>query len=485
MSSITKAIQLCLFFMGFGASLMAQTTFSNPVGIGVTPTAQLHTTRSVRFETLAGTGTRLVLADLQGNLSALNGGTTGQVLTKTATGLAWQTNSIANGWSLTGNTGNGVTNFLGTTDNQPIIVKTANVERFRIRPTNNGTILLSDLPNPVGTWDSDPNASVIKSGMDIRYSPINYGGSIGIYATTSNAANSTSGEGTATGYLSSASNWHAASSLTGVGGYIIANRITAPFRISTSGGGVFSTNFQNATLTSSLSGSMVGGVVGILNGNITTQQNTVVAAMIAQDQINTANTYGAYVEGKSWLRGNVGINTTGTATASLHNKGTVRFEDLPNGDGNMLVVDANGNVFKSTCTCGQPLQSDKKLLDKINEAQAEIENLKRQIEKLENAMAQSSEKSIFDTKTSAQLFQNAPNPFNENTVIKYSLPENSKNAALYVYDMSGRLLKTFDNICCGEGSVTLEASQLTAGMYIYTLIADSKEVGSKRMILTK
>jgi len=37
----------------------------------------------------------------------------------------------------------------------------------------------------------------------------------------------------------------------------------------------------------------------------------------------------------------------------------------------------------------------------------------------------------------------------------------------------------------GNTSVILEGHTLKAGMYLYTLIADSKEVDTKKMILTK
>jgi hypothetical protein len=37
----------------------------------------------------------------------------------------------------------------------------------------------------------------------------------------------------------------------------------------------------------------------------------------------------------------------------------------------------------------------------------------------------------------------------------------------------------------GSGSITIQANELKAGMYLYTLIADGAEVGTKKMILTK
>lgn len=84
-----------------------------------------------------------------------------------------------------------------------------------------------------------------------------------------------------------------------------------------------------------------------------------------------------------------------------------------------------------------------------------------------------------------KLYQNAPNPFNSVTTIKYALPEDVDNAMLYVYDLQGTQKLAIEITERGENSVNITASKLPAGMYIYTLIADGKEIDTKRMILTK
>ena len=84
-----------------------------------------------------------------------------------------------------------------------------------------------------------------------------------------------------------------------------------------------------------------------------------------------------------------------------------------------------------------------------------------------------------------KLYQNAPNPFNCVTTIKYALPEDVDNAMLYVYDLQGTQKLAIEITERGENSVNITASKLPAGMYIYTLIADGKEIDTKRMILTK
>lgn len=84
-----------------------------------------------------------------------------------------------------------------------------------------------------------------------------------------------------------------------------------------------------------------------------------------------------------------------------------------------------------------------------------------------------------------ELFQNAPNPFNETTYIKCSIPQNIEKAELIVFNMQGSTIAQRTINERGIVSAQINASELESGMYIYSLICDGKEIGSKRMILTK
>lgn len=87
-------------------------------------------------------------------------------------------------------------------------------------------------------------------------------------------------------------------------------------------------------------------------------------------------------------------------------------------------------------------------------------------------------------KLESELFQNTPNPFSDNTVIKYVIPQDVQNANLLIYDMNGKQIEQFVLTQKGMGSIVLEGSHLEAGMYLYSLIVDSKVIDVKRMILT-
>lgn len=123
------------------------------------------------------------------------------------------------------------------------------------------------------------------------------------------------------------------------------------------------------------------------------------------------------------------------------------------------------------------------LIEAIKEQQYQIADLNDKLESVESSKSNSVINDILSTK--ATLKQNTPNPFREETVIEYSVPENAANASIIVYDMTGAQLKDFKLNAMGEGRLTIKGSEFKAGMYIYSLIIDGKLVDTKRMILTK
>jgi hypothetical protein len=83
-----------------------------------------------------------------------------------------------------------------------------------------------------------------------------------------------------------------------------------------------------------------------------------------------------------------------------------------------------------------------------------------------------------------KLEQNIPNPFHENTTIKYYLPRDMRTASIIITDLSGVQMKQFDlSGGQGFGQVLISGGAFAAGTYIYTLTVDGKVVDSKRMVL--
>ena len=82
------------------------------------------------------------------------------------------------------------------------------------------------------------------------------------------------------------------------------------------------------------------------------------------------------------------------------------------------------------------------------------------------------------------LYQNTPNPFKEQTTIRFQLADNATNAAICIFDMTGKMLKKLP-ISSGETSVSINGWELGEGMFLYTLMVNGREIDTKRMIITK
>ena len=83
------------------------------------------------------------------------------------------------------------------------------------------------------------------------------------------------------------------------------------------------------------------------------------------------------------------------------------------------------------------------------------------------------------------LEQNAPNPVNNTTVIRYKLPSTVKVAQMTITEAKGTVIKSFNLNAKGNGQVTLSAGTLATGTYFYSLITDGRKVATKEMQIIK
>lgn len=94
-----------------------------------------------------------------------------------------------------------------------------------------------------------------------------------------------------------------------------------------------------------------------------------------------------------------------------------------------------------------------------------------------------SELSVYlDNREAIILDQNVPNPFAEQTVINFSIPESVKRAQIHFYNSVGQLIQTFEIRERGMGNLTVFGADLSSGTYIYTLVADGVNVATKKMV---
>lgn len=83
------------------------------------------------------------------------------------------------------------------------------------------------------------------------------------------------------------------------------------------------------------------------------------------------------------------------------------------------------------------------------------------------------------------LGQNWPNPFDNNTMIKFTLA-NSEMCSFEVVDITGKIVKSIDlgSRGAGQHQIELNANEFNKGIYFYTLTAGDSKM-TKKMIVTK
>ncbi len=136
------------------------------------------------------------------------------------------------------------------------------------------------------------------------------------------------------------------------------------------------------------------------------------------------------------------------------------------------------------------------LVKALQEQNKLIDSLKQELNEIKNDMInccnqqQTIRKSNPSTNTqevtaqgNSKLFQNQPNPFTEKTDIEFEITEKYSTALIMIFDMQGTLKKTIPITGNTNGQIIVNGYELVAGMYMYSLIIDGKEIDTKRMIL--
>lgn len=144
----------------------------------------------------------------------------------------------------------------------------------------------------------------------------------------------------------------------------------------------------------------------------------------------------------------------------------------------LVYEDNNGNVSINYVEM-VPL-----LVQCINELKDEIAELKGTSPRKAKAQPTAIEETFSDVDM-VRMDQNKPNPFSESTVITLNIPSNAQAANIYIYDMSGKQVQSLPVSERGETNITVYAADLSAGMYIYTLVVDGKVAVTRRMIVSK
>lgn len=90
-----------------------------------------------------------------------------------------------------------------------------------------------------------------------------------------------------------------------------------------------------------------------------------------------------------------------------------------------------------------------------------------------------------ENKAASRLYNNAPNPFNNNTIIKYNLLETNLEGecSISIYNQQGILMtkQVIDKIN-GDGQVEIKGDVLKDGVYFYALVVNNRVIDNKMML---
>lgn len=125
------------------------------------------------------------------------------------------------------------------------------------------------------------------------------------------------------------------------------------------------------------------------------------------------------------------------------------------------------------------------LIRSIQELKQELDEMKGQSNARMTRSESGHEQEMPFASTSGNiLYQNTPNPFKEQTIIRFKLASDVQDASICFFDMNGRLLKKLP-ISSGMESVSIGGYELGEGMFLYSLIINGQEIDTKKMVITK
>lgn len=137
------------------------------------------------------------------------------------------------------------------------------------------------------------------------------------------------------------------------------------------------------------------------------------------------------------------------------------------------------------------------MIKAIQEQQQQIDNKDAKIQSLEDQLKITNERlnkieqSLNAAKSGAdnawapdvRLYQNTPNPFSDKSVIRFYIPARVNNAELKIFSSDGKEVNKFRIVTRGENKIDIAAGMLPAGIYSYTLFIDGRVGASRQMII--
>lgn len=367
-------------------------------------------------------------------------------------------------WSLTGNTYVKPYNFIGSLNNADFKVRTNNTQRMVVSAGGNVGI---NTPTPSKLLDVNGEARVAVLPATTPNQSI-------VFADAAGNLKSLQASGNTNEYLSGNGTWQPA----GTGG----GTVNAAFGLTMydpttvvlgancgEGGGEFRNNRQ----------------VNMNNQNLYFNTSNLGKVRIGNDNYKEILCPELYTRLELDTRGlrdavNDYASPNPSPSGLRFSQLTSATDPIPNKTKGVLSLDEDGDViWVATCCDKGGLETAEttkqigSILDRLTKLEAELEKTKQQVAQMDV---------LLEKNNIIVLGQNTPNPFTESTVINYSIPRSFGRAQLIFTATNGEVVKTADIKVSGKGQVNVFASDLTSGLYTYTLIIDGKVIETKKMI---
>ena len=441
----------------------------------------------------------------------VTGGTVaaGSVLTSDASGVAtWQLPQPATGfWSLTGNAGTvDGTNFIGTTDNVPLTVKVNG--RVSGRIDQSGTTLLgynvggagsnSELNTAIGSYALNSNAS--GANVAIGYATLtnsttgSLNTAVGTFAL---GENSTGYQLTGLGYeAQTASDGLYNSTAIGSLATITASNqvVLGNSNVTTIGGYANWTNFSDGRYKRNIKQNVPGlAFINQLQPITYTLDISGIESKLHSNSSERKGPDGRTMSKPAWEQTAINESSTIIHTGFIAQdveKTAMKLGydfsgvDKPKDDSKSFYGLRYGDFVVPLVKAVQELSGkNDSMVAVVSQLKDSLAQMNDRLTKIEQSLGLGNSSAV--SLNSAKLFQNAPNPFNQSTHISYYIPQSSGNATIMVTDINGRNIKSVPITATGNGQISLQTAQLTAGTYVYSLYIDGNLIDTKKMVLTK
>jgi len=196
-------------------------------------------------------------------------------------------------------------------------------------------------------------------------------------------------------------------------------------------------------------------------------------------KIKTNSTQRAIIQGTG--DGNMGIATAAPSTI-LHVYAApppagapsgLRFEKLPAGQGNVLVVDANGYVYVAQGTVAH--RDAGGASENVTQLQSQVAQMQQEITSLRSL--------LMDISSGGNTLSVSPNPTSGQVSATYHIASSYSSAAIKITDNTGKTVLTAP-VTGANGTLSLAIpSGAVSGELICVLVVDSKLVATQKLVL--